>query len=76
MEKACTRWIAEARAHPDGAEALRNRVRWIDAQVEAMAASVAQEQPAPPHLEGLTFWDLTELAKRLLWAANQQEKSP
>lgn len=51
------RWITEAQGRDDGADLLRHRAAWVEAQLQRLSAG-ARLDAVPTALEGLTAADL------------------
>lgn len=55
MAQAIATWIEAANGRMDGAAALRKRVAWLDDQIALLGRD---DRCTPPHIAGLTLWDL------------------
>lgn len=55
MQVAVDRWIEEASARPDGSAALAMRAAWMAQQIAILGRD---DLATPPHLIGLTVYDL------------------
>ena len=66
MTAAIARWIDEAQSRPDGRERLAARAGWVAGQIARLGRA---DLDTPPHLEGLTVWELLAAQSALEAAA-------